>query len=77
MPELYIVEGPGGIGDVWQCPNCSRMYPMIDDKGERIEPPRICRRCGSPMDATAGLKFIDQQAAEAATPTLTRRLVKV
>ena len=77
MAELYVVEGPGGIGDVWQCPHCSRMYTMKDERGQEIEAPRICRRCNSPMDAVAGAKFTDQLAVQEAVALPQRRLVKI
>lgn len=76
--ELALKEAPGGAGDCWQCPNCSRMYPQMNEGGERVQPPRQCTRCGSPMDIEASAKFGETQAeiAASATAPQARRTVK-
>ena len=68
MAEVAVVEAPGGIGDVYQCPNCSLSYlswdkeegPRHSPEGQllnRIKPPKNCKRCGSPMDVNEALNF--------------------
>ena len=70
MGEVTVVEAPGAVGDVYQCPNCSRSYPSWDveagppaiDKEtgrqvSHINPPVTCKRCGSPMDINRALHF--------------------
>lgn len=61
----------GGVR-VAMCPNCSKMYPLLDDKGVSNELPSKCRRCGSPMDAARALVFADEQAAKDHQPGLTQ-----
>ena len=79
--DVIVVELPGGMGEGWQCPNCSRVYYMTDpDKNdERQDCPRACKRCGSPMDAEQGKAYGEKQAelAVASAPVGARRTVKV
>ena len=73
MAEILITEAPGGLGDCFQCPYCSHMYlaSVVDESGvltgASADPPRECRRCGSPMDIGKAQKFQDDRA-EAAAP---------
>lgn len=62
--EIVVVESPGGMGDAYQCPTCSRMYPA--EEGGDV--PQRCRRCGSPMDLERGVEFARKLASEAASP---------
>lgn len=80
MAEVEIVDAPGGVGEQYQCPNCSRTYSMIDLEDKRpIGPPKACRRCGSPMDIGQGAAYGNTMADEAAGPKAptARRTVKV
>ena len=82
MPELLIKEAPGGVGDTYQCPTCSMMYLTVAiENGEltkiKVDPPRDCRRCGSPMDITRALAFQNQMAEQAVVPVRQQRTVKV
>ena len=49
-----------------QCPYCSRTYDEYDyDKGEKVEVPTTCRRCGSPMEpGEKALEFANAKAQE-------------
>mgnify|MGYP001615162536 CR=1 FL=1 len=61
MPLLEVLEQNGV--ECAACPNCSRMYPLTDEKGETLDLPGQCKRCGCPMDSKAALAFADEQAA--------------
>lgn len=71
MANLVLTEAPGGLGDCYQCPHCGLMSltKRLDDQGipteQDADPPRTCRRCGSPMDLDASQKFQDEQASAA------------
>ena len=77
MTEVYIVECPGGERLAWQCPNCSRMYPTMDEEAHTLECPEKCRRCGCPMDVAKALTFADEKAREAAAGPRVRETVKI
>lgn len=77
MAEVYVVEVPGGERQAWQCPYCSRMYPMQDDEARTLECPSACRRCGSPMDVDKSQAFQDAQAAKQDRTVNRRQTVKV
>ena len=72
MAQVLLTEAPGGLGEVYQCPNCSRTYLAyeVTEAGELTnqpkEPPRTCIRCGSPMDVEKALAFSDEMAEKAA-----------
>ena len=78
MAEVYVIEIPGSGGDAqaWQCPNCSRAYPMRDEAGRGMECPAKCGRCGAPMDLEKALVFANEQAAVMAG-SIKRPTVKV
>ncbi len=70
MAEILVADAPGAVGDVYQCPNCSRSYPSWDveagppafDKEtgrqvSHVNPPQSCKRCGCPMDVNKALHF--------------------
>lgn len=77
--EVAITDLPGGRGQAYQCPNCSHSYPMEDENKAPQEPPRVCKRCGSPMDVTQGAAYSDKmaEAADQGGPGVGRRTVKV
>ena len=91
MAEVIMTEAPGGLGDAYQCPYCGHTYlaHVVDEGGQltaqTADPPRLCRRCGSPMDVTAkdggsaAQRFQDEQAAQVkeAQSLGRRRTVKV
>ena len=74
MAEILVTEAPGGMGECFQCPYCSHMYlaSVVDESGvltgSPADPPRECRRCGSPMDIGKAQKYQDERALEAAAP---------
>lgn len=59
-----------GNGVYAQCPNCSRLYATADEKGVPEDVPSKCRRCGSPMNKAAALKFADANAKRDHDPKL-------
>ena len=68
MP-LRTKEGTDGRMHT-MCPNCSRMYSDTNEKGEQIEIPSKCRRCGCPMDERKALEFSEEQARKGHNPAL-------
>ena len=90
MAEVLTKEGPAGV-PTYQCPYCSRLYlqQVVNETGEvtdqKADPPRACRRCGSPMDVAVkdGLslaqKFQDEMAEKAAQSAVRpgRQTVKI
>ena len=68
MP-LRTKEGTDGRMHT-MCPNCSRMYSDTNEKGEQIEIPTKCRRCGCPMDSEKALAFSDAEARKGHNPAL-------
>ena len=72
MAEIQITDVPGEMGEAFQCPYCSQMYLAyaVDESGaptgDTADPPRECRRCGSPMDVGKAQKFQDDRALESA-----------
>ena len=62
MGQVYVTEIPGGDAQAWQCPNCSRAYPMRDETDRGMECPAKCGRCGAPMDLEKALIFANEQA---------------
>ena len=54
-----------------KCANCSRMHPTTDEKGEQLDIPGKCRRCGCPMDKKKALEFADAEARKGHNPALT------
>lgn len=77
MPEVYVVEAPGGERQAWQCPYCSRMYPTHDEEARTLECPTNCRRCGSPMDIAKAQAFQDSKAEQEVAAATKRQTVKV
>ena len=79
--QVPVIDAPGGTGELYQCPTCSRSYLMQDpENGAQLPPPQICKRCGSPMDIEAAKKYGDQLAEQALVqigPGGARRTVKV
>lgn len=85
--EVLITEIPGGYFEAYQCPFCSKLIPAYEvDSGSgepirdsKVDCPRNCPRCGSPMDIEKAKEFEDKMAAAAATlPSRpARRTVKV
>lgn len=78
MAQVIVKEPPGGarldeagnaIDLVYVCPTCSRGYQKANDRGERVEIPRTCHRCGSPMDIEKGKDFAQRMAEQAANQT--------
>ena len=62
-PALKVrSEEQEGI-EVAFCPNCSKMYPMKNEKGEEQDLPGNCKRCTCPMDESRQKEFSEQQAA--------------
>ena len=53
------------------CPNCSKMY-AAEEKGQSVETPSKCKRCGSPMDPDKARDFAEKQAAATHQPLLTQ-----
>ena len=53
------------------CPHCSKLYPLMDDKGQRNELPSKCKRCGSPMDFEKAQEFGEALAEKEHQPGLT------
>lgn len=51
------------------CPNCGRMYALADKNGP-IEMPARCRRCNSPTDPGAALRFANEAAERTHNPSL-------
>ena len=84
MPQVLMAEAPGGL-DAYQCPYCSHTYLalVVDESGQitqqMADPPRACRRCGSPMDLDKAQEFQDAAAVAAATraPRSGRRIKKL
>ena len=68
MGQVYVTEIPGGDAQAWQCPNCSRAYPMRSEEDRALECPAKCSRCSAPMDLERALIFADEQAAVMAGP---------
>jgi len=68
MGEVHTSEIPGGMGDAYECPYCSRGYPRRDLEDHEVHCPPTCRRCGSPMDIEASLAFAERKAHEARSP---------
>ena len=70
--DVEIIEEPGTGLPVALCPYCSRGYLAVDVQGgvaEDIDIPRVCKRCGAPMDWDQVHKpggFADEQAEAAA-----------
>jgi hypothetical protein len=56
------------------CPNCSKMYRMVDEEGNPDGLPSTCKRCGCPMDnSPEGKKaqqWMDTQADGAYDPAI-------
>lgn len=62
MAQVYVTEIPGGDAQAWQCPNCSRAYPMRDEQARETQCPAKCSRCGGPMDIEKALEFANAEA---------------
>ncbi len=79
MAQFYATEAPGGLGDAYQCPYCSMMYLVArkDENGQTVPTPRVCSRCGSPMDVEKAQEFQDAQTLTAAPSAPPRRVVRV
>jgi len=70
MATVYVGEAPGGTMEIWECPYCSKSYPMVNvENGETLECPDTCRRCGSPMDVEKSIVFANAMAEKAAKAT--------
>ena len=68
--EVLVLDAPGGAGEVYQCPTCSRTHPAFrtTSDGEpildsRVPAPAECQRCGGPMDVGLALAYQDAMAA--------------
>ena len=76
MGQVYTTDIPGGDAQAWQCPYCTRAYPMKDEEGHTLECPGKCRRCECPMDIVRALEFANSEALKMAGPIL-RPMVRV
>ena len=76
MGQVYTTEIPGGDLQAWQCPNCSKAYPMQDEDGRSLQCPGRCARCDCPMDIEQAKKFADAEAMKTAG-TIARPMVRV
>ena len=66
MPNL----GDGNTEYV-HCPNCSKMYRVVDADGNSDTLPANCKRCGCPVeDSPKALKFMDDFAKANHDPAL-------
>ena len=64
MPNTNLEVLQNSVGTEFvECPNCSKMYLLKNDKGEEQEVPGKCRRCECPMDKEKAIVFSNEQAA--------------
>ena len=57
----YRVEEHNGKPHAF-CPYCSQMYGYQDEKGNALDIPAVCRRCGGPMDSEKAKVFANDEA---------------
>jgi len=53
------------------CPNCSKMFQVVDPDGKAVGAPANCTRCGCPVeDGKNARKFMDDMAEAQHDPAL-------
>ena len=54
------------------CPNCSRMFQVMDDQGKKVGLPPECPRCTCPIDekANKAVAWMNEQAERHHEPAL-------
>jgi len=67
MTELMEIEQ--NLSVIVQCPNCTMGYEVQDGDGNRQDYPKLCKRCGCPMNYEEAQGFADAQAEEQSKPS--------